>query len=103
MHLSDNPLDASKVRCITNLANNTTEICFLKLLIGYESGQIVLWDLKIKSADVRCQTTEPLRSIAWHYEGKQFMCSHKDGSLTTWYLKQPTKPIHISQPHGIFL
>lgn len=73
--------------------------CF-QMLIGYESGQVVLWDLRMKNADVRCQTSEALRSIAWHHEGKQFMCSHADGSLTTWNLKQISKPIHVSQPHG---
>ncbi|KAK9721997.1 LLGL2 [Popillia japonica] len=82
VHLSDNPLDANK------------------LLIGYESGQIVLWDMKSKMADMRCHTAEPLRSIAWHHEGKQFMCSHIDGSLTTWNLKQTNKPVHVSQPHA---
>jgi syntaxin-binding protein 5 len=83
VHLSDNPLDASK------------------LLIGYESGQIVLWDLRNKMADMRWQTSE-LKSIAWHYEGKQFMCSHVDGTLTTWSIKISAKYLYISQPHGRF-
>lgn len=82
VHLSDNPLDASK------------------LLIGYETGQVVLWDLRAKGAEFRCQTAEQLRSCAWHHEGKQFMCSHTDGTLTTWGLRQPTKPINVSQPHA---
>ncbi|XP_063854874.1 nuclear autoantigenic sperm protein-like, partial [Scylla paramamosain] len=42
-----------------------------KLLIGYESGQLVLWDFKACCADVRYQATEPLRSVSWHHEGKQ--------------------------------
>ncbi|KAF5272987.1 hypothetical protein FQA39_LY07636 [Lamprigera yunnana] len=82
VHLSDNPIDPNK------------------LLIGYESGHIVLWDLRSKTGEFRCQTVEPMRSIAWHYEGKQFMCSHTDGSLTTWSIKQNNKPIHVSQPHA---
>ncbi|XP_031337336.1 syntaxin-binding protein 5 isoform X1 [Photinus pyralis] len=82
VHLSDNPIDPNK------------------LLVGYETGQIVLWDLRSKSAELRCQTLEPIRSIAWHFEGKQFMCSHTDGSLTTWSIKQNNKPIHVSQPHA---
>ncbi|KAK5649859.1 hypothetical protein RI129_000888 [Pyrocoelia pectoralis] len=82
VHLSDNPIDPNK------------------LIVGYESGQIVLWDLRSKTAELRCQTLEPIRSIAWHYEGKQFMCSHADGSLTTWSIKQNNKPIHVSQPHA---
>ncbi|XP_022911478.1 syntaxin-binding protein 5 isoform X2 [Onthophagus taurus] len=82
VHLSDNPLDANK------------------LLIGFESGQIALWDLRNKSADVRFQTAEQLRSICWHHDGKQFMCSHADGSLTTWTTRQNNKPVHVSQPHA---
>ncbi|XP_065169293.1 syntaxin-binding protein 5 isoform X4 [Atheta coriaria] len=83
VHLSDNPLDASK------------------LLIGYESGQVVLWDMRSKVAEMRIQTADPVRSIAWHYEGKQFMCSHNDGSLTTWAVKTlNNKEIHMSRPHA---
>jgi len=70
------------------------------LLIGYETGQIVLWDLRTRTAEMRCQCTEPLKSISWHHEGKQFMCSHTDGSLTTWAVRQAPKPINVSQPHG---
>ncbi|XP_044259757.1 syntaxin-binding protein 5 isoform X5 [Tribolium madens] len=81
VHLSDNPLDASK------------------LLVGYESGQIVLWDLRNKAAEMRWQTSE-LKSVAWHHEGKQFMCSHADGTLTTWSIKDRTKYLCISQPHA---
>lgn len=72
----------------------------LQLLIGFECGQIVLWDLRSKLAEYRCQTAEPIRSISWHYEGKQFICSHIDGSLTTWSIKQNNKPILASLPHG---
>ncbi|PBC27585.1 syntaxin-binding protein 5 isoform X10 [Apis cerana] len=81
VHLSDNPLDLSK------------------MLIGYESGQIVFWDLKTKNADYRCQSDVPLRSISWHHEGKQFMCSHTDGSLSTWTVRQ-LKPTNITYPHA---
>ncbi|XP_045467458.1 syntaxin-binding protein 5 isoform X9 [Harmonia axyridis] len=79
VHLSDNPLDASK------------------LLIGFESGLVVLWDLRSKVPEMRWSTYE-LRSITWHHEGKQFMCSHTDGTLTTWSLRSNIKYTHISQP-----
>ncbi|XP_076645951.1 syntaxin-binding protein tomosyn isoform X2 [Halictus rubicundus] len=81
VHLSDNPLDLSK------------------MLIGYESGQIVLWDLKMKNAEYRCMCDVPLRSITWHHEGKQFMCSHTDGSLSTWTMRQ-AKPTNVTHPHA---
>ncbi|XP_011049194.1 PREDICTED: syntaxin-binding protein 5 isoform X4 [Acromyrmex echinatior] len=70
------------------------------MLIGYSSGQIVLWDLKTKIADYRCQTDDLLTSISWHHEGKQFMCSHSDGSLSTWTIRQ-LKP-SITFPHAKF-
>ncbi|XP_046820900.1 syntaxin-binding protein 5 isoform X8 [Vespa crabro] len=81
VHLSDIPLDLSKI------------------LIGYESGQIVFWDLKTKSADYRCHSDEPLKSITWHHEGKQFMSSHSDGSLLTWTVRQ-LKPTNVTHPHA---
>ncbi|ESO87245.1 hypothetical protein LOTGIDRAFT_154747 [Lottia gigantea] len=82
VHLSDNPVDPGK------------------LLIGFESGAVVLWDLKTKVAEFRYPTPEALRSTAWHHEGKQFMCSHSDGSLTTWSCKIPQKPTNVMLPHG---
>ena len=64
---------------------------------------MVVWDLRNRAADVRYQSAEPLRSISWHHEGKQFMGSHTDGSLTTWGVKQPTpKPTSVIFPHGKF-
>lgn len=85
VHLSDNPHDPSK------------------LLIGFETGQIVLWDLKLKTADARWIAPESLKSISWHHDGKQFICSHTDGSLTTWNPRQGTKAVSVTFPHGKFL
>ncbi|XP_033741005.1 syntaxin-binding protein 5-like isoform X4 [Pecten maximus] len=82
VHLSDSPVDPNK------------------LLIGFETGAIVLWDLKTKSAECRYTAPEALRSISWHHEGKQFMCSHTDGSLTTYNLKCATKPVSLMMPHA---
>ncbi|XP_035686372.1 syntaxin-binding protein 5-like isoform X13 [Branchiostoma floridae] len=81
--LSDNPTDSSK------------------LLIGFETGMIVQWDLKTKAAECRyaCEQ-QTLHSLAWHHEGKQFMCSHSDGSLTVWNYRSPSKPAQVFQPHG---
>ncbi|XP_037578679.1 syntaxin-binding protein 5-like isoform X6 [Dermacentor silvarum] len=82
VHVSDNPVDSNK------------------LLIGFETGALVLWDLRNRSADARFQHSEQaLHSVAWHHEGKQFMCSHSDGSLTTWNIRVPAKPMNIIFPH----
>ncbi|XP_027194885.1 syntaxin-binding protein tomosyn isoform X1 [Dermatophagoides pteronyssinus] len=74
IHLSDCPIDSNK------------------LLIGYDSGIIVLWDLRNKSADFRHSYPEGILSISWHSEGRQFICSHADGSLSTWNLKAGSRP-----------
>ncbi|XP_071289371.1 syntaxin-binding protein 5-like isoform X6 [Agelaius tricolor] len=82
VHLSDSPRDEGK------------------LLIGYENGTIVFWDLRSKRADLRAYYDEAIHSVAWHHEGKQFMCSHSDGSLTLWNLKNPNRPFQTTIPHG---
>ncbi|XP_035023559.1 syntaxin-binding protein 5 isoform X5 [Hippoglossus stenolepis] len=82
VHISDNPMDEGK------------------LLIGFECGVVVLWDLKCKKADYRYTYDEAIHSVAWHHEGKQFVCSHSDGSLTTWNVRAPAKAAQIITPHG---
>ncbi|XP_028995159.1 syntaxin-binding protein 5 isoform X2 [Betta splendens] len=82
VHISDNPMDEGK------------------LLIGFECGVVVLWDLKCKKADYRYNYDEAIHSVAWHHEGKQFVCSHSDGTLTTWNIRAPAKPAQIITPHG---
>uniref|UniRef100_A0A8C9X700 Syntaxin-binding protein 5-like n=1 Tax=Sander lucioperca TaxID=283035 RepID=A0A8C9X700_SANLU len=82
VHLSDSPKDEGK------------------LLIGFESGTIVQWDLRLKKADFRIYYDEAIHSVSWHHEGKQFMCSHSDGSLSMWNLRNTTKPFQVTFPHG---
>ncbi|MFT7799956.1 syntaxin-binding protein 5-like isoform X6 [Arapaima gigas] len=82
VHLSDCPRDEGK------------------LLIGFESGTVVQWDLRAKKADFRIYYDEAIHSVSWHHEGRQFMCSHSDGSLTTWSLRNTTKPVQVTFPHG---
>nr|XP_033795480.1 syntaxin-binding protein 5 isoform X5 [Geotrypetes seraphini] len=82
VHISDNPMDEGK------------------LLVGFESGTVVLWDLKSKKADYRYTYDEAIHSVAWHHEGKQFICSHSDGTLTIWNVRSPNKPIQTIVPHG---
>ncbi|XP_068557521.1 syntaxin-binding protein 5-like isoform X7 [Cebidichthys violaceus] len=82
VHLSDSPKDEGK------------------LLIGFESGTIVQWDLRGKKADFRIYYDEAIHSVGWHHEGKQFMCSHSDGSLSMWNLRNTTRPFQVTFPHG---
>uniref|UniRef100_A0A8C7XBD8 Syntaxin-binding protein 5-like n=1 Tax=Oryzias sinensis TaxID=183150 RepID=A0A8C7XBD8_9TELE len=82
VHISDNPMDEGK------------------LIIGFESGIVVLWDLKSKKAEYRYAHDEAIHSVAWHHEGKQFICSHSDGTLTTWNVRGQGRPIQTITPHG---
>ncbi|XP_069462933.1 syntaxin-binding protein 5 isoform X4 [Ambystoma mexicanum] len=82
VHISDNPMDEGK------------------LLIGFESGTVVLWDLKSKKADYRYTYDEAIHSVAWHHEGKQFICSHSDGTLTIWNVRSPARSVQTIAPHG---
>lgn len=54
----------------------------------------------MRAPETRYQASEPLRSVSWHSDGKQFMCSHSDGSLTTWNTRVPIKPVGHTYPHG---
>ncbi|XP_017065026.1 syntaxin-binding protein 5 isoform X5 [Drosophila eugracilis] len=80
--LCDNPLDANK------------------LLIAFECGLLVLWDLKAKCAELRWQAAEAVKSLAWHYEGKYFVSSHTDGSICSWPTKPQPKPQSQVCPHA---
>ncbi|KAG8192245.1 hypothetical protein JTE90_014103 [Oedothorax gibbosus] len=84
IHLSENPLDSNK------------------LLIGFEKGLVVLWDLRNKAADSRFNSSESciLKSVAWQLEGRQFICSQGEGSLTTWNIRDAKKPISVVYPHA---
>uniref|UniRef100_A0A4W5QSL3 Syntaxin binding protein 5a (tomosyn) n=1 Tax=Hucho hucho TaxID=62062 RepID=A0A4W5QSL3_9TELE len=75
-------------------------LSFISLIIGYEGGIVVLWDLKSKKADYRYTYDEAIHSVAWHHEGKQFICSHSDGTLTIWNIKGQGKPFQTITPHG---
>ncbi|KFD67957.1 hypothetical protein M514_02845 [Trichuris suis] len=69
-----------------------------KLLIGYECGTLVLWDLKERVTDSRYQCMNKLRSVSWHYGGRQFMCSLVNGSLMTWSLRKTQEPVEVVFP-----
>ncbi|CUT99354.1 syntaxin binding protein 5 [Echinococcus multilocularis] len=71
-----------------------------RLLIGYSSGLLVLWDLRAKAAEVRFQYHETLYSFAWHWEGKGFVSAHSSGTIVTWALSQPKRPQSVICPHA---
>ncbi|VDO87463.1 unnamed protein product, partial [Schistosoma curassoni] len=71
-----------------------------KILIGYSSGFLVLWDLKTKQGDARFKHTDSLYSVVWHWDGKSFLTSHNNGLLATWLIRQPQRPVSVICPHG---
>ena len=73
-----------------------------KILIGFETGQITLWDLTTKKGEQRYYHNQRLTSISWNMDGRQFVCSHNDGSLVTWQTVKPVnnKPSSVIFPHG---
>lgn len=60
-----------------------------------------LWDLKNELTVVRIQCQLALMSVAWNFDGKTFMCSHPDGTLTTWNINKINKPTQVQVPHGM--
>ena len=83
VHLSDHPLDAAK------------------LLIGFESGLVVLWNVRARRGEMRFYgTAETMSAVSWFGDGKQFMSSHNNGSLVVWSCKPNSKPVTILHPHS---
>lgn len=42
----------------------------------------------------------PYDIVTMTFLGKLFMCSHADGTITTWNYKQQQKPVSIMAPHA---
>ncbi|XP_045449692.1 syntaxin-binding protein 5 [Melitaea cinxia] len=83
--VSENPLDASK------------------LVIAFEMGLVVVWDLRARAAEWRgyLGTGGPgdaVRAAAWQHDGK-LMTAHADGALATWSMRSP-RPTSLSYPHA---
>lgn len=84
--------------CINFIIDSPTDPS--KLYFTFDSyNQLICWDFKSKSVDQRIVLHEAITSLSWHHEGKQFMCSHTDGSLTTWQIKV-NKPVATMYPHA---
>ncbi|KAJ0183057.1 hypothetical protein K1T71_001033 [Dendrolimus kikuchii] len=85
VEVSDNPLDASK------------------LVIAFETGLIVVWDLRGRATEWRGSIGsgapgEGVRAATWHHDGK-LMTAHVDGALATWTTRSP-RPASLSYPHA---
>ncbi|CAF0861232.1 unnamed protein product [Rotaria sordida] len=63
-------------------------------------GHVICWNLQQKTSESVYTLSQGLTSLSWHYEGRQFMCSHCDGSLSVWNLRSVDKPVSINYPHS---
>ncbi|XP_014061028.1 syntaxin-binding protein 5 isoform X7 [Salmo salar] len=76
------------------------------------SGYVIMWNKAIELSskahpgpvvhisDNPMDEGKAIHSVAWHHEGKQFICSHSDGTLTIWNIKGQGKPFQTITPHG---
>ncbi|CAG5002767.1 unnamed protein product [Parnassius apollo] len=84
VEISENPLDASK------------------LVIAFELGLIVVWDLRARAVEWRGALgtggASDVRAAAWQHDGK-LMTAHADGALATWTTRAP-RPSSLSYPHA---
>lgn len=74
-----------------------------KLLLNFESGICVVWDLrakKIYQSFALEQSSQYVTCASWYVEGKQFMTGHWDGSLSTWNFRNGKKPEERQMPHA---
>uniref|UniRef100_A0A914H9C5 Lethal giant larvae homologue 2 domain-containing protein n=1 Tax=Globodera rostochiensis TaxID=31243 RepID=A0A914H9C5_GLORO len=73
-----------------------------KLLIVFERGQLVLWNILTREVDRFCsdEQSSPVTAISWHFDGKQFMSGHQNGSLSIWNVKKPRELVQQSTPHA---
>ncbi|VDM49782.1 unnamed protein product [Toxocara canis] len=70
-----------------------------KILILFDKGIVVLWNLSTKEVE-RFSCECPARSIAWHHDGRQFMCGNADGSLVIWNARKTSECVQKLMPHG---
>jgi syntaxin-binding protein 5 len=95
------PLKTTHPGAVTAISVNPADSS--KILIGYATGLVTLWDLPTKKGEQRYSYNYQIYSICWHMEGRQFVCSYGDGALVTWNVKLaagPNKPQSVIYPHG---
>jgi syntaxin-binding protein 5 len=69
-------------------------------MILFEKGQIVLWNLISRESERYCIDTSPVKCFAFHNNGREFICGHKDGSITVWSVKKPRECLQKTTPHA---
>ncbi|XP_065648089.1 syntaxin-binding protein 5 isoform X2 [Hydra vulgaris] len=74
-----------------------------KLLLTFESGICVLWDVRSKKYTQTYQmdqATQTITCVCWNGDGRQFMAGHWNGATSVWNYKNYKKPEELQMPHG---
>ena len=83
---------ASGSKKVTVLAVNPTDEVYL--LVGFESGLLVQWNLKSRSVQRQYSPVIPgLTAGAWHADGQKFAAGYADGSVHVWKRNNAKSPI----------
>lgn len=91
-------LSPGAIECITQLPNN-----FDQLLLTYNRGLCVLWDLELNKAIKSYVSPGHGQSvgICFHPDGENFVWYHADGSYAKWNIEDNTPPKDESYvPYG---
>ncbi|PAV82434.1 hypothetical protein WR25_27257 [Diploscapter pachys] len=71
----------------------------LKLVIAYEKGVVVIWNITTKEVD-RFPLDPPIKCVSWHYDGKKILTGNVDGSICVYNVKKTSEAEQRSTPHG---
>lgn len=64
-----------------------------RILIGYNRGQLVLWNLETDKLDKFYSSGQQLESVCWSStDGDEFISSHNDGSYIVWNINDNVQP-----------
>jgi len=88
------------VECILELPQES------QLLIGYERGLVVLWDIKEQKNIRNFLASQQLEDLCWFpadNDRKMFATAHNDGSYMVWDIESGSKPKkEATTPYGPF-
>lgn len=69
-----------------------------RLLIGYNRGQLVLWNMQTDKLEKFYASGQQLESVCWSSEtGDEFISSHNDGSYIVWNINDNVQPSQQSK------
>ncbi|CAD6184896.1 unnamed protein product [Caenorhabditis auriculariae] len=71
----------------------------LRMLIAYDKGILVQWNLATKEVD-RFPLDPPIKSVSWHFDGRQVLTGNVDGSISMYNVKKTGECVQKSTPHG---